>query len=294
MGYQANMVTVNEFKNILEELYKKNYILIDIESLIKENTSTDSIDQNRIVIPAGKKPLIISIDDVNYFFWDKKDGFAEKLLFDENDSVATLVEDSEGNKKITREGDIIPILDDFILSHPDFSFLGAKGIIALTGFRGVLGYKTYDKKSDEYFEEFKQAKKIANDLKLTGWKFANHSFSHNILFKKGLLTKTFLKNDIERWRTEVSPIVGETKIFIGPFGQIFSHNDPRRNLLIENNYNILCGVDANMPLYSYKKYFVSYRANIDGYRMINNPDTLSKFFDLKNIYDESRPVSIKE
>ena len=49
--------------------------------------------------------------------------------------------------------DLVPILDRFVEEHPDFSYRGAKAILALTGYNGVLGYRTdetYDPASPNY------------------------------------------------------------------------------------------------------------------------------------------------
>jgi len=292
-NYDYWMTTADEFKKILNQLYENDYILIDIRSLAAKDPSTGNTVKNPIFLPASKKPLVISLDDINYFFYEKKDGFAQKMVFDENGSVATLVEDPHGSIKTTRDGDLVPILDDFVLSHPDFSFLGSKGILALTGFRGIFGYNTYDKAASHYIDELKEAKMIATELRLTGWIFASHSYNHGIFFKDKSISREILKKDMAKWQDEVAPISGPTNIFVGPYGQTFSDNDPRRDLLLENGYNILCGIDIKSPLYFYEKYFISDRIDIDGYRMVNNRKRLADFFDVASVYDGTRPVSIE-
>lgn len=42
---------------------------------------------------------------------------------------------------------MVPLIDRFVEKHPDFSYRGAKGILALTGYNGILGYRT-----DESYE----------------------------------------------------------------------------------------------------------------------------------------------
>ena len=37
---------------------------------------------------------------------------------------------------------MVPLIDAFVKKHPDFSYRGAKGTLALTGYNGVLGYRT--------------------------------------------------------------------------------------------------------------------------------------------------------
>ena len=44
-----------------------------------------------------------------------------------------------------------PLLQDFIDEHPDFSYKGAKAVIAFTGYNGILGYRTAASyNTDEY------------------------------------------------------------------------------------------------------------------------------------------------
>ena len=38
----------------------------------------------------------------------------------------------------------LTVLEDFIETHPDFSYQGSKGILAFTGYDGILGYRTSD------------------------------------------------------------------------------------------------------------------------------------------------------
>ena len=54
-GYNYWMTTVDEFKRMLEELHKNDFVLIDIH------------DIEAPYVPKGKKPLVLSVDDVNYY-----------------------------------------------------------------------------------------------------------------------------------------------------------------------------------------------------------------------------------
>ena len=47
---------------------------------------------------------------------------------------------------------MVPLIDRFVEEHPDFSYRGAKGIVALTGYNGILGYRTdssYETRPDD-------------------------------------------------------------------------------------------------------------------------------------------------
>ncbi len=282
--YKQYMITRDEFVKILPELYKNNFVLIDINSIYSVGVNGEIV-RKPIYLPEGKKPLIISLDDLSYYDRELGHGFASKLVIDEKGQVATEVITPSGIATTTRTGDVVPILDDFVASHPEFSFRGAKGTIALTGFQGVLGYRTELVDSPKHSQDLESVKNVITKLKATGWNFASHSYSHEEAFYKGTIFLEDLKKDTARWETEVKPLIGETSIFIGPFGQIFSPKDPRREYLVSKGFKFFGGVGANPYLRYFGDYVVMDRADIDGYRLSHNQDLLKTFFDYNLVVD---------
>src|SRR3989338_4015898 len=288
-GYKDWMITRDEFQKILSELYKNDFILIDIKSLY----STDSdglLIKKELYLPKGKKPLILSVDDLSYYPSLVGHGFADKLVLDIDGNVATEVVVENGKREITRDGDVVPILDDFVSFHPDFSLDGAKGIIATTGYHGILGYRTNNIKSIDYIKEVESAKKVVSRLESTGWRFANHSYSHSNAYLTGDITLEKVKMEAELWNKEVKPLVGETDIFIGPFGQIFTQNDPRREYLESVGFKVFCGVGMDKYLRYFPDALVMNRADIDGYRLLNSPHYLKEYFDVEKVIDPIRSL----
>ena len=270
--YKKYMITRDEFEKILIQLYQNNYVLVDITSLYKVDKDGTVIKQP-LYLPAGKKPLIISLDDLSYYYSMAGHGFADKLVLDNNGNVATEIVTPQGKTEVTRDGDVVPILDNFVSAHPDFSFKGAKGLIALTGYEGVLGYHN----------DATSAVAVINKLKATGWRFASHSYSHETSFTTGTISLDELKKDTELWNKDVRPLVGDTDIFVGPFGQIFSQNDPRRSYLVSAGFKVLCGVGMDQYFHYFSNVLVMNRADIDGYRIAHSPDLLEKYFDPKTL-----------
>lgn len=290
-GYQDYMITRSEFNKILPILYRDNFVLIDTHLLY--STSTDgTITKRNLIIPKGKKPLILSLDDLSYYRDQDGHGFANRLVLDSNGKVATEITTPEGQTIVTRDGDVVPILDDFIATHPDFSFNGAKGIIALTGYEGILGYRTNLRNGATYNDDVVKVKEVIKQLKKTGWQFASHSYSHDMSFRNDTATLGLVEYDSNKWDTEVRPLVGDTDIFIGPFGQTFQPGDPRRDYILSRGFKILFGVGMDL----YLKYFPSYvmmdRANIDGIRLIQTPEHLEEYFDPKEVLDPERGIKI--
>lgn len=286
-GYKDWMITRDEFQKILPLLYKNNFILIDITSLYGVNND-DTVIKKDLYLPEGKKPLIISLDDLSYYNSLVGHGFADKLVFDKDGNVATEIITRENKTEITRDGDVIPILDDFVSLHPDFSLNGAKGVIALTGYHGILGYKTNNVNSLNYVNDIQSAKNIISKLKETGWRFASHSYSHNKSYSTGEVSLEKVKKDAELWDKEVRPIVGETDIFIGPYGQVFKPGDPRRDYLVSDGFKMFNGVGMDLYLNYFSKSITMNRADIDGYRFAHTPYLLKEYFDATQVIDSIR------
>lgn len=131
----TDTLTVQDFNRILNELYEQDYVLVDIYSLASEGEA--GFTKNQISVPVGKKPLIISERDVSYS--TQSDGHADRLIIDEG-AIATEYMNEDG-ESVIGEQDVVPALEAFIRQHPDFSFQGARGIVGVTGYRGLFGYQ---------------------------------------------------------------------------------------------------------------------------------------------------------
>ena len=183
-GLDDWMVTADEYAKILQSVYEKGYILVAIEDVWSEVTdeSGTHMVRNTLKLPEGKKPLIISFDDVNYYPYMLEQGFTSKLVVGEDGEIwAECTDPYTKETFLTKEGDATTMLDEFVYEHPDFSLNGAKAIFSLTGYYGILGYRTQDdrdiaKDSPERaaFEanraaEIEAVKPVIARLKETGW-----------------------------------------------------------------------------------------------------------------------------
>lgn len=287
-GYNDWMITVKEFNKILESLYEKNYILVDYEDVyeIRNDNGKTILAKKELKLPVGKKPLIISIDDLNYYDYMIDNGNVFKLVIDENGDVATYSVSTDGKEIISRDNEIVPILDKFVEEHNGFSFNGAKGIIATTGYEGILGYRTHELESPNYNKEKTEAIKVVNRLKETGWIFACHGYGH--LDAVSISLERF-ERDTLRWKEEVEVLVGSTNIYIYPFGSAFAYNDPRLNYMLEQGFNILCGVGAEGYFEKYETCALIDRRNIDGYSFKHHVEKLKDLFDVNEVIDGIRP-----
>mgnify|MGYP000753760085 FL=1 len=80
------MTTIEEFKDIMQSMYDKGYVLISLHKIAKMETQPDGtmqMVQQPIYLPRGKKPFVLSEDDVCYYEYMTGTGFATKLCLDE-------------------------------------------------------------------------------------------------------------------------------------------------------------------------------------------------------------------
>ncbi len=226
-GIDDYMVTADEYKKILQSVYDRGYILVDIADVWSETTDENGnakMVRNTLYLPEGKKPLILSFDDTNYYEYMLTNGFAWKLIIGDDGKIASYGKDPQGNDVVSRDLDAIPILDKFVEEHPDFSPFGAKGCLSLTGYEGILGYRTQtDTKSWTEEQEANRQKEreavkpIIAELKRTGWTFGSHTWGH--IRSGGSKSLETIQADTQRWVDEVGSLVGPTNVLFYPHGE---------------------------------------------------------------------------
>lgn len=323
-GYDMYMTTISEFNKMMESMYKRGYVLVtphQIAAMEDNGAGKKIMTDKKILLPKGKKAFILSIDDVSYYQYMNGDGFASRLVIDANGKPTNEMLMDDGSIS-TGDYDVPPLLERFIEKHPDFSYKNAKGVIALTGYDGVLGYRTSASQHRDnnkfvsehpgynYEKECEDAKKVVEGMKACGWLFASHSYSHNNIGqqstgdKKPLSYKAF-KHDTDMWEKEVRPIVGDTDIIIFPQGthlneegrpdwKPYKKNNTHYKYLKKQGFNYYFGVGGYQPWVQLKKdYFRQDRINFDGVEMRNAPKLLKQFFDPQKVYDNDRPTKLK-
>ena len=288
-GYNYWMTTVDEFYAILDELYANQYILIDIHELAEEQVDEDgniTLIAAQPLVPEGKIPLVLSVDDVSYYDYMENDGFPRKLILDENGDVKNLYINQDGTESIG-DYDVMPILDTFVKEHPDFSLRGAKGIIAATGYEGTLGYRINDMESPTLEEDRQMVRTIAERLKETGWVFASHGYGHK---HTASISYNSLVDDTSRWKDEIANYVGDTDIYIYPYGEEIDYPSQKLTYLQSEGFRYFCGVWASQAFVSVKDDYVRQtRCNLDGYTMITRPQSVADLIDASRIVDSKRP-----
>ena len=309
--YDQVMTTIDEFNKITQSMYDRGYVMVSIYDLAKADEN-GNMTSGEILLPEGKVPFVLSEDDVCYYHYMDGDGFASKLIVDDDGKVRNEYIEDDGSVSVG-DYDVVPLIDRFVEEHPDFSYRGAKGIVALTGYNGILGYRTdssYETRPDDLDADKVQwlenhpdfdlnteregAKKVAQAMKDEGWLFASHTWGHQNVSQISLEK---LQTDTQKFKENVDPLIGGTDIIIFAFGADLTgaedYSGEKFEYLKSQGYNYFCNVDSS-------KYFVQIRSNylrmgrrnLDGYRMYYNPDMLSDLFDAQEVFNPDRPVPV--
>lgn len=306
-SYMQNYVTIDEFSKILQQLYDNGYVLVDYDSFIQETLGEDgkiTYSSKPIYLPADKKPIMLTETLVNYELFtvdsdgdmepDKNgDGFACKLVVDANGNIVNEMVDANGNT-VYGAYDLVPILENFIKEHPDFSYKGARAILAVTGEDGIFGYRTMhsvkEKKGEDYYnQQVEGAKTIANALREAGYTIACYTYA-NVSY--GQLSATKIQVDLDNWKKEIKPILGDVPVLVYAKASDISADSNYEG----GKYNVLKGAgfryfvsSANAP---YAEITVNYvrqsRLMVTGQQMLTSPQIFANYFNVNNILNELR------
>ena len=309
-SYQYHHLTVTEFRTILQQLYVNGYVLVSFEDVITSQQGSDgsiSYGANPIYLPAGKKPILITQTQPNYYAYmvdgdgdgipDKDGGgFASRLMVDPSGKLTCEMVDSTG-ATVTGSFDLVPILEEFIAAHPDFSYRGARATLALSGFEGLFGYRTTPetatKLSQSYYDQQVQgASEVIAALRERGYRFACYTYG-NIGYGDASVDR--IRADLEKWSQEVVPLLGKTELLVfAKSSDISKTNDPysgdKYALLRDAGFRCFLGFcSGSTPWATISGESVRQgRLMVTGYNLENNPAYFKGLFDATAVLDSIR------
>lgn len=281
-GYNAGFAEKAELEKILPQLYERNYVLYDLAECFEMRDG--KMARKDIWLPPGKQPLILSVDDVAYAYGN---GYAQKLAVRDDGALVNLVRNPEGVTEEMPDGDVFGVVDAFVKEHPDFSYRGHKGTLAMTGFQGAFGY------SFEKAEDQAEIRKVVSALRADGWNFASHSYTHNSKNFFGPNSKPEnIKYDTDKWMRIAAPFFGPTNLYIAPFG--YRAKGEGLQHILDAGFQIYCVVGRDTVNEVHDAYGLMSRIEIGGYAMTHFKDVLNKYyFNVDEVYDAAgRPPVI--
>lgn len=303
--YNKNFVTIDEFQKILEQLYDNGYVLVDMDSFIAETVTGDTITYSSkpLYLPDGKKPFMMTETMVNYFNYmiDGNDdgvadkdggGFASKLVLQNGEIKAEMVNST--GETVVGNYDLVPILEDFIEQHPDFSYQGSRALLAVTGHEGIFGYRTnksvIETKGQAYYDaEVDGAREIATALKEAGYEFASFTYA-NVNY--GDKAASDIRNDIEKWVAEVLPIIGSCDTLVyAKTSDISSTGDytgGKFNVLQQAGFRYFISNASKPKCTIASNYVRQLRVMVTGSQMAHAANTYSDYFDAQAVLNDTR------
>lgn len=306
---KRNFITVDEFQRVLERLYENNFVLVRINDFMEVTTAdngTVSLTYQPLLLPEGKKPIILTQTNVNYnlYLVDSDEdliadeggvGIASKLVLDNAGKVTCEMVNADGSIT-TGAYDLVPILDAFVEAHPDFSYHGSKAILALTGYNGLFGYRTNTTArerlgEEQYTQDVAAIQAIAKTLTGSGYDLACYTYGNNAY---GNYSLTQIQADMNEWNTEVTPILGaiDTLVFAqnSDINSGMLYSGEKFDYLKSIGFNFFVGYSADGDPFTFvsDNYVRQGRLHLTAENLQNYPSLFTPLFSLEGLLDDSR------
>lgn len=303
-AYNRNFVTTGEFSKILQQLYDKGYILVSLSDLVSIQESNDGktlVEALSLRLPLGKKPLLLVQTNANYYTYmvdgngdgeaDKDGaGFASRMIVDENGKITCQMVDAQGNT-VTGDFDLVPILNDFIAGHPDFSYRGARAVLAPSGYDGIFGYRidaaTKAEKGQAYYDHQAQgASTLVNALREQGYELACYTYGNNTY---GNISAAEIQADLRSWAAEITPVMGQTNILVyAQNSELDEYSGSKYNVLQSAGFRCYLGFQSGtVPAGAGSAHFLMKRLLVTGSQMAHT-NTYAGIFDAAEVLDPIR------
>ncbi len=291
------MLTTGEFRRLLEQLYGNHFILIDHDRIYDENGN-----RKTLWLPENKKPLVLVIEGLNYYASRRALGTNWDLVLDESGNVCATRPQSGQQMVISREDEAIGILDLFVETYRDFSYDGAKGTIAVTGYECLfgkvihsnqlpdrnkalrdMGYQELRLSAADIADNRREAEAIVTRLQNTGWQFA--CFTYGLINVRDASFER-IQDDTSKWLDQIGALTGPVGFYNYPFGAFLNGSDPRAIWLREQGFRFFCGQGTKAYMYSGYGYLYADKTPISGYSLRNSRTyQLERLLDPSKVYD---------
>ena len=303
--HSANLglyLTTYEFEKILENLYARDYVLLDPENLIEASDPTFLLERN-LKVPKGKKPLVVVIENLQYSASAYNCGTCRRLVLNDENQVCGEYVNSDGETVVSRTAEAIGILDTFVEKNPDFTYDGAKGIISVSGYEACFGYVVaageiearntalsaanlpqIEVTNDDIDYSRERVTEIVDVLADNGWKFASCTYSYIEDCRN--TEKAVLKEDTEKWLDQIGSLFGEVHMLVYPNGNYIFGTDDRAVYYKNNGFRIFFGGGAT-PYYTYGDNYLYLDRAMMSYKTLNRK-AYEELFDYTQIIDPAR------
>ena len=278
--YASRHVTTEEFTRILNQLYENGYVLVSPTDFVTTVTKADGsvvLNRTSIRLPKDKKPIILTQEGVNYYSHTEKcGGFADQLIVGANGELTCVLGDTTGAY------DLVPILNQFLEAHPDFSYEGARATIAVCGYEGLFGMD---------LSQTAEIQAVAQKLRSQGYDIACYTYADMEYADFGVAG---LKADMEKWFSQIAPILGDTNILVYPTGGDIkgqeAYSGSKYEALHEYGFRYFIGTSSDGRTWGLTTgdYARQYRTIVTASNLKSNPEWYAGMFDAATVLEASR------
>ncbi len=294
-----DLLLVSEFHRILEQLYERDYVLVDGRSFVSDDGHARAVPY-----PEGKKPLCLVLDD---FFSSEarvESGIAARLDLDGDGHIIGVVRDRDGTERADRFFTAIGVVEDFIDRHPDFSFNGATGTISVVSMNGLFGYPLTEEQDRHWRDDAinygfnsllntvtdldvndAKVRELLSSLSKRNWRIASGSYGRLAMDQATLQS---ISDDIIKVKESVEPVTGEMNILHYPLGIHVEYDKKKTALLAENGYTVLSGYGTSIYSHQEKGYVYVSKTLLSGHAL-RNPGVsgVKRYVNAQAVYDHA-------
>lgn len=261
-GFLDYFVTAREFRVLLDQLWRHGWTLVDVHDAAA----------GAVRVPEGRKPLVLYEDDANYYRYFRGRGLARRLVLDRDGDVRAQLPDGS-----LSTADVVPMVDAAVSAHPELSAEGAKGVLALTAFEGLLGEREPLRPAAH-----RRLAALAQRLRYDGWTFASHTYGHIDL---STASPELVREDTAKWR-DLAGVLGPVDVLVYPYGARPSAEVLRE--LVGLGFPIQVDIDIRPTLRHVGGATLMSRRHVDGLAF-EVPSRQRPFYDVAKVRDPRRP-----
>lgn len=283
--YNRNFISTEEFSAILQQLYDNGYVLVDLSDFYSCDNTDGTFQQKTLQLPAGKKPLLLTETHCSYYqYMAQSHAFASKLCYNGNFYNEMVTADGA---TVTGSFDLVPLLEDFIRLHPDFSYQGARAILAFSGYDGIFGYRISEEGSTQAAQK-EAAATLANALRNAGYTLACYTYGNMDYSVKNAQA---IAEDIQQWQELIGSVIGQTDILVfaqeSDIGTSYEAN-PKFDILHRAGFHYFLGSSAILYQAVDDQYVRHNRLMVTGSNLAHHADWFKDMIDTDGLLDSRR------
>lgn len=297
-AYAANtLLTAGEFQAMLRALHAKDYVLISTRQF-----EANAKGRVTLRVPRGKKPMILLFDRWEYSILNQICGSNAALEQNAQGELVGVLGERSG-----RELDALSLLEDFLKTHPDFSFDGAKACLAFNASESLFGHVLHAEQmaeqnkvrarigwpllsltEEDFARSAAKLEEIFSYLQRKGWDFASAGYVGRDM---GRLEPDERVEEVDRLQSLLAPYTGPLTALAFPNGSHVYQEEGGLAPFLDRGLRLFFGQGPKGFHFIMDRYVHADRCPINGFTMQAPAWRVERFFEVDQVID--RPLRLK-